>query len=93
MYEEAILNEGLHNIVWDNLGYCQYCYLCTGSSQKLKAAGLPPACIGDCTVLGREFKGLCNGKPFVGVFSPGETTIDGIKRIMELEKMARNGNK
>ena len=89
MYEGTVLSEGLQNIIWDNLGYCQYCYLC-GGGKKLKATGLPPVGIGDCTVLGREMKGLCNAKPWIkGIFDPDEATISGIKRLLELEQRAR----
>lgn len=90
MYEESILSEGLQNIIWDNLGYCKRCYLCDGSSQKLKAAGLPPVHVGDCVVLGKEIKGLCLGRPCVGVFNPDEAAVNGIKRLLELEKKARD---
>jgi hypothetical protein len=88
MYEETVFREGLQNIVWDNLIHCQRCYLCNGSSQKLKAAGLPPVHVGDCVVLGKEIKNLCNARPFVEIYAPDDAAIDGVTRLLELEKQA-----
>ena len=92
-YSEPIMNEGLQNIIWDHLGLCEFCYLC-GGGKKLKDEGFPPVGIGDCTVLGREMKGLCNAKPFIrGIFDPDEKTLNGIKRLLELEQRARMEDK
>lgn len=76
--EDVIMHEGLQTIIWDNLYYCKQCH--------------PAPCnIRDMTILGKEFKGLCGGRPPVWFWDPDETTINCIKRMLELEKKARAG--
>jgi len=78
-YEDQVMAENLQHLVWDNLHYCRPC------DHRL--------CPADRTILGKELKGLCNGDLYGGTavwfVNPGETTICGIKRLLELEKKAR----
>jgi len=76
-YEDAIINDGLQNIVWNGIKYCSSCTGCAPGR--------------DVTLLGKECKGLCHA-PVVTVCDPDEATVNGIKRLLELEKQARNEN-
>ena len=83
-YEDQIMEEGLQDLVWDNLHYCKPC-----AHRK---------CLPECdkVILGKELKNLCRGDLYGGCavwfVSPDETTINGIKRLLELEKKARDEN-
>ena len=76
-YEEPIISDGLQNIVWNNIKYCGSC------------AGCAPGI--DRTLFGKVCKGLCH-VPVVTVCDPDKATVDGIKRLLELEKQARTEN-
>jgi len=96
--QNLIFSEGLQDIFWDNVGSCRFCYLCTGSSQETKQAGLPPAFIGDGTVLGEVFRGFCHGTGNTGggrptFTNPDDVSIAKIKRLIELEQKAREDEK
>lgn len=83
-YEEAIINEGWQNLVWDNLHYCRSCN-----------NGCAPGA--SMTVLGKELTGLCYGTLYSGRFpvsfvDPGETMVYYIKRLLDIEKQAREDN-
>jgi len=88
-YEEIIQSEGLQSIIWDNVVYCNGCP--TSSGEKRAS---PKECTGgkSRTVLGREINGLCHWRSIWNtlVWDPGEATINGIKRLLELEKKARD---
>ena len=78
-YENNITNEGLQNIVLNNLCFCKSCgNNCSGSIDK--------------TILG-EIKNLCDGITTnrfpLPVANPDEADIGNIKRLLELEKQAR----
>ena len=73
-YEDAIINDGLQDIVWNGIKYCSSCTGCAPGR--------------DVTLFGKECKGLCHA-PNVTVCDPDETTVNGIKRLLELEKQAR----
>jgi len=81
-YEDNILSEGWQNIIWDDLHYCRNCgYKCHPKANQ--------------TILGKEFTGLCNGLFYGGRFpvsfvNPGEAAINRVKRLLDLEKTARN---
>ena len=79
-YEEAIINEGLQSIIWDGMYECTACL-----------GGKKP-CLGgrDYTVYGKEYKGVCPHSFYREIFDPDETTLNGVKRLLELEKQARN---
>ena len=78
-YEKLIINEGLQNTIWNTLKYCR------------------AECGGHCTpgadliFLGKEFKGVCN-QNWIFITIRNETEIAAIKRLIELERQARNEN-
>ena len=75
-YENVIINEKLQDIILNNVGYlCTSCRHCAPGR--------------DVTVLGKEIKGVCAGVPLTWVFDPDETTLNGIKKLLELEQVAR----
>jgi len=81
-YQETILSEGMQNIIWDNVRYCGFCsYHCH---------------TGDAVVLGKKFRNLCYGSEsnttMFRINNPDTATLNGIKRLLELEKMARVNN-
>ena len=82
MYEEQITNEGLQDLIWDHMHYCFVC------DHGRCVPGV------DKTILGKELKGLCRGDLYCDLaawfVNPSETTISGIKTLLELEKNARN---
>ena len=79
-YDESVIDESLRNLIWDHIGfYCRSCRQC--------APG------GDLTVFGREIKSVCVNMPLTWVWDPDEAAISGIKRLLEHEKQARNGEK
>jgi len=75
-YESLIMNEGLQNLIWDNLYYCNKCNPCAPGISK--------------TILGREIKDLCRSRTPFWFWNPDERTVSCIKRLLELEKMARH---
>ncbi|MCL2433424.1 MAG: hypothetical protein FWD16_02770 [Clostridia bacterium] len=75
-YEDMVISEGLQSIIWDNVGY--YCKSCRGCAPG-----------GDITVLGKEINGVCIKVPLTWAFDPDQATINGIKRLLELEQKAR----
>ena len=78
-YEDAVTEEGLQHILWDNVGYyCSSCRQCAPGK--------------DVTVIGREIKSVCRNVPLIWAFDPDEATINGIKRLLKLEKEARDDN-
>lgn len=83
-YEDTIVNEELHTIVFNNLFYCKRCF-----AEKYPE-GRP--CVGgrDITLLKKEIKGVCVGRQPVWFYDPDKTTIYCIKRLIDLEKTARS---
>ena len=89
-YNEIVVSEGLHNTVWGELKYCNGCPPKTG---KPRAKNRP--CIGgkDVTVFGKDFKGVCANFSHVKMlwfYDPNEVEVKIIKKLIELEKQARN---
>jgi len=84
-YEEVALSEGLQNILWDNINICQ-----NHSGNKM---GCHPdkRCAGgrEFTILGKKFHGVKWCYPHSTIRNPDDATINGIKRLIELEKLAR----
>jgi len=78
-YRNEIKIEGLQDIVWDNL------ILCKGCSPKCAPGN-------NITVLGKSIKGICINCPPspLWVYDPDETAVDYIKKLLELEKKARD---
>jgi len=82
-YEHIIMNEGLQNFIWDNVHKCMFCRTpCHGK--------MPP--YRDKVVLGKKIEKICHGRELTWVFDPDEAAIDCIKRLLELEKQARDNN-
>jgi len=80
-YENFIVNEGWQHFIWDNIRLCDSCR--------------PPAkCRKEWTILGKRFTNICVG--FVArhnrlnINNPDETTVQRMKKLLELEKMSRN---
>ena len=85
-YGDLLKDEGLCNIIWDNVCYCTH-YRGDGKGcnpNKGCAGGRSFVC------LGKEFKGICGCRLGVKIYEPNETTVNGIKRLLELEKKARD---
>jgi len=86
-YESLIAEEGLQQIIWDNVFYCVH-----KNNEGKKDLGCSPikGCAGGVTktFLGKEFRGVCKGRTW-SVFNPGEATLNGIKKLLELDKKAR----
>ena len=81
-YEETIMNDGLQNIIWDNIVYCRSCKP-KGESRVGCAPGV------NIKLLGKEIKGVCGCNWTTWIFDPDEATVNGIKRLLELEQKAR----
>ena len=83
-YQERIINEDWQDSIWDNLYYCKVC-----------GNGCAPG--KDKIILGKEFKGLCNGIFYcrfsVSFVNPDDITISRIKKMLEWEKQARTESK
>ena len=74
-HDESIMNAGLQKIIWNNIKYCNSCGGCAPGREM--------------TISGREFKGICHGLTLI-FFDPDETEVEGIKKLLELEKKARD---
>jgi len=81
-YKETIMNEGLQNIIWDHFAYWRGCLTrCSNWTTTGR----------DITILGKEFKDLCGCATWrICVHDPDEITLNSVKRLLELEKRARN---
>jgi len=71
---DYIVGEDLQEFVWNNLYYCRFCH--------------PAPCrITDRIFFGKEFKGLCGGRPVLHCEKPNEQTVEFLKGlIMSLRK-------
>jgi len=79
-YAESITSEGLQKLILDHINYCNNC-----SRGKCNPMGR------DITVFGKDYKSLCYWRPiFVHFNDPDETTVGIIKRLLELERKARD---
>lgn len=83
-YDENIKNEGLQYVVWDNI--CFYCSTPCRSTIGDKRTCFPGR---NPIILGKEFKRVCASRPLVHLWDPDETAINGIMRLLELEKQTR----
>ena len=77
-YKDEIINESLQNFFWDSLNFCKGC---TPKCTPLKCA----------TVLEKEIMGICINCEVssIWIYDPNEVALNGIKRLLELEKHAR----
>jgi len=88
-YAEQVFGEGLQDTVWNGIVICNGCPPSKGGRRSVNRP-----CIGgrDGTILGRDFKGICVNIPLTRVWDPNETEISIIKRLLELEKQAREND-
>jgi len=83
MYEDTIKNEGLQNYIWDNVKICRNVLYGSCNSH-----GTAPG--HNEKILGKDFENVCHQNKYFAVYNPNETDIDCIKRLLELEKQARD---
>jgi hypothetical protein len=80
-YAEQLCSEGLQDFVRRHVHHCMLCRTpCHGKTPPHK----------DVTVLGKEVKGICHGRPLTWVFDPDTEAVGVIKRLLALEQHARN---
>jgi len=89
-YDEIIAREGLQNIVWDNVQYCVWGEN-SGMTGDYRMCNPNAGCAGgiNITRCGKTLKGVCHGRTYM-FWDPGEAEITAVKRLMELEKQARD---
>jgi len=88
-YENQIDDE-MKNIIWDtkNIYFCNGCWANNPNFPDPRdSCGPRPV----RAIFGKEFEGLC-GRAFFWFFNPDESAIRCIKRLLELEKQARDIN-
>jgi len=90
-YEETIINERLQDIVWDNQ---QFCVHKDRSGRTDVHCNPNKECAGGVirTIFGKEIDGVCRYSWFARFLDPDEATINGIKRLLELEQRTRAEN-
>ena len=88
-YKDIIINEGLQDIIWDNFVDCVSC----PSFRKSHSYDRPCSPGVTAVILGKEIKHFCATRPLTWIWDPDEADINSIKRLLELEQMAREVNK
>jgi len=87
-YKDIIAGEGLRDIILGNIACCVYA---DGQPGIGCSRGRPCAGGEDRTVLGEVIKGVCmRTNRDVKIIDPGETEIAAIKRLIGLERSARD---
>ena len=88
-YENEIIDENMQNYIWDGLVYCKSCINSNGLMRDC-SPGL------NKIVLKKNISGICvgffNGRKPISFQNPDEEAINIIKRLLELEKQAREDN-
>ena len=95
VFSEKIMSENLQEIIWNGTSYCRY-----GERSPYFGMAKAPGCnpkkpckFGKTiTVLGKEFTQCCihaDGRS-VSFTNPDDVTLEGIKKLLELEKQARD---
>jgi len=91
-YKEAIMNEGLQDIIWNNANACVYSERSPSFGMK-KAPGCKPGkpCAPGrpLTILGKEIRDNCCGYFSLQFWNPDDATVNSVKRLLELEQQAR----
>jgi len=99
-YAETEVNEGLQNLLWGNVFYCVHKPEESFPPQELRNhAFILPCNLWNCapgkskTVCGKELTNICrNGnRQYFWFRNPNAEVIEGIKRLLELERKARYG--
>jgi hypothetical protein len=85
-YESELIDNEIKDIIWDGVRFCTRC---------LNSAGkFPPRdCAGGITVtvLEKEIEGVCAHKlPLPCFRNPDKATIDKVKKLLKIEKKARD---
>jgi len=82
-YEKTIMDEDLQDIIWNNIVYCRKC--------KPKGEGKRGECSQGTNIklLGKEIKDVCGCNWTTWIFDPDKATLNGVKKLLELEKQAR----
>jgi len=97
-YEEIVINENLQRYLWDNVYYCVQKPKESFPAEELRNYALSWPCnIWGCApgknimVCGKELTNICrNGnRQYFWFHDPDEATVNGIKRLLELERNAR----
>ena len=92
MYKEQVMDEGLQDVVWNHIFRCVY-------SNETPSFGIgcnpnkPCAPGGNIMVLGKEIMYNCCNHLTIVFWNPDGATIKDIKRLLELEKKAREKEK
>lgn len=73
-YEDIIFNENSQNIIINNISYCKSCKECAPGNKV--------------TVFGKEVN-VCANVPMTWIWDADKPKIEIIKRLLELEKLAR----
>ncbi|MCL2433645.1 MAG: hypothetical protein FWD16_03905 [Clostridia bacterium] len=77
-YENTIFEENLQNFIWDNVSFCHSCGTCAPEQKNV-------------IFLGKEMNGVCRHcYNQIRFRSPNASDMDKIKRLLELERQARN---
>ena len=86
---EIIIKEGLQNLIWDSMFYCVHSI---GSGFFRKECNPNKGCAGgkNMMLLGKGFEGICIGRVRTHILNPDKAAVDGIKRLLDLEKKARD---
>ena len=101
-YEDKIIEEGLQNLLWENVFYCVQKPKESVPLEALRHYALTYPCnLWNCApgkkirVCGKEMTNICrNGnRQYFWIHDPDESALDGIKKLLELEKQARNEKK
>ena len=83
-YQQVIIDEGLQNVLWDNIrGFCSD--PCPSTKGDVRAC-FPGV---DLTLCGKEFERVCACRPHFWIYEADEAMLGKVKRLLELEKMAR----
>jgi len=83
-YEDTLINEDMQNVLWENIrSYC------TDGCPSTKGKYRPCYPGVNITLLGKEFKRVCACYPHIWIWDPNKSTLDSVKRILELEQQAR----
>lgn len=81
-YEELIIEEGLQNLLWDNVHHCKN-VLTGGCNSHNCSPGR------NITVLDKEIKSVCLGRQPFWFYEPDKTAINCIKKLMDFERQVR----
>ena len=97
-YEDVIIAEGLQPLLWDNVFYCVQKPKDSPPAEVLRQYALSPPCNlwgcapgKDVTICGKQLTNVCcnTNRQYYWVYDPDEAALEGIKRLLQLERQAR----